>query len=1012
MSDKVQLSDRLISAPPPMEEDGDGPKTTVILPDEETDEKTLVLGTDSGGRLIPRTLSVAAPASADSDYTLCGKIGDGGMGIVYLARDRRLGRYVAIKRLNDRAMADPTLRARFLQEARAVATLNHAYIVHIYALGEDRLGPYIVMEYVSGPPRPEDAFAEGSVDGPHPPRNLSLESYIRQNGPMTAEEAIAMELKIARTIVYAHGCGVIHRDLKPANILLDPSGEPKLVDFGLARIAPREDDSMVPEELTVPGEKLISLGYSAPELEQDASTSDGRADIYSLGAILYFLLTGRNPRYYREQDVPAFLREVMRRSLETVREQRFRTAQDFVHALGEAASHGKTVAPTVKTTWRCKWCDAVNPITTRYCAECGWDGSEHCPECGAETFIGQQYCSSCGADCRMYEHVASIIEQMNRTWEDRHFERIPTIAGRLHGFEPAGPNGRRILAEAQDRVEEAERRIARRNRLATLIPNELRAENFERARTFIEEFRELNEDPLVYEEELRDIPMNILRRDLVRIRQCMRSRDWATARHLIGDLAPKYGDVPEYQDVRSILQKHVVSKCRRLRVLALAVTFFLYLLSLPWAARLSGGVFGPVAAAFYTPARFILGIPGIRYAADAYVRIASDRSDVYACFIRESVPTTEISSAETLPLPNSIMPFRIRFDQLLRELAERSKSQTSGLLMQYSQKLTDLRRAAQQAGNYEEVVAADRAIAEYAESNTFGTVSENDPASLASIKRRYALMRDEQAVLSARQIISATRRYIAALDEAQRSYTQQGQMEPAGIVARELARVRKISEVTAAETLIAHRNELSPAQSLNDETHLAEPSISTLDLLRTSREKFFAKLDTERSNAEKSLGDWGSQYIAAIQSLMGDFQRSGNFNAWEAAAAELLRFESNAALSESDLLEFPEELHRIQETFITRLRSAEVGSRQALIGYCQTYIARLEKIKSDFTKQGKMTDASAVNQELKNIRKDPRMIEIFRPEPERNPAVPAAVSAEPSSPTTIPSAASAADSKE
>ena len=287
------------------------------------------------------------------------------------------------------------------------------------------------------------------------------------------------------------------------------------------------------------GEKLISLGYSAPELEQDASTSDVRADIYSLGAILYFLLTGRNPRYYREQDVPAFLREVLRRSLETVREQRYRTAQDFVRALTDAASHGRTVAPTIKTTWRCKWCDAVNPISTKFCAECGWDGSEHCLECGAETFVGQQFCPSCGADCRMYEHVASIVKLMDQAWEERHFERIATIAGRLHGFEPAGPTGRKLLSDAHNRVEEAERKVARRNRLATLIPNELKAENYERAQAFIEEFRTLNEDALVYEEELRAIPAKILARDLVRIRQCIRGHDWGTARLLVGNLAKR-----------------------------------------------------------------------------------------------------------------------------------------------------------------------------------------------------------------------------------------------------------------------------------------------------------------------------------------------------------------------------------------------------------------------------------------------------------------------------------------
>ena len=178
------------------------------------------------------------------DYAICGKVGDGGMGVVYLARDRRLGRYVAIKRLNEKALADPILRQRFLQEARAVAALNHAHIVHIYALGEDALGPYIIMEYVSGPAGTEVVSAGQDSQ---PPKNLTLEQFINRNGPMTADEAVSMILKIANTMVYAHSCGVIHRDLKPANILLDPSMEPKLVDFGLARISPQEGRTQVAE---------------------------------------------------------------------------------------------------------------------------------------------------------------------------------------------------------------------------------------------------------------------------------------------------------------------------------------------------------------------------------------------------------------------------------------------------------------------------------------------------------------------------------------------------------------------------------------------------------------------------------------------------------------------------------------------------------------------------------------------------------------------------------------------
>ena len=942
-------------------------------------------GDEAPTRLVdPNHTEVIRPGAEDvqpptgkrgisDDYAICGKVGDGGMGVVYLARDKRLGRYVAIKRLNEKALADPVLRQRFLQEARAVAALNHAYIVHIYALGEDALGPYIIMEYVSGPTQTE-VVSEGSQET-LPPKNMTLEQFINRNGPMTADEAVAMILKIARTIVYAHSCGVIHRDLKPANILLDPSEEPKLVDFGLARIAPREGRTAM-AELTVPGEKLISLGYSAPELEQDASTSDVRADIYSLGAILYFLLTGRNPRYYREQDVPAFLREVLRRSLETVREQRYRTAQDFVRALTDAASHGRTVAPTIKTTWRCKWCDAVNPISTKFCAECGWDGSEHCLECGAETFVGQQFCPSCGADCRMYEHVASIVKLMDQAWEERHFERIATIAGRLHGFEPAGPTGRKLLSDAHNRVEEAERKVARRNRLATLIPNELKAENYERAQAFIEEFRTLNEDALVYEEELRAIPAKILARDLVRIRQCIRGHDWGTARLLVGNLAAKYGNVPEYQDVRACVEAHG----RRLRRMAWGIgtvaVLAVYVLSLPWVARLTGGTLGVALRAFYLPVRLVGAIPPIGAGLDRYIALCAPGETLVGYF-PSAAGGAEAPAART-PLPDGAEKERGEFESLLANIATRQEAQDAGLLVQYAQGLADLRRTAQKEGDYDGVVAADRALSDYAENNALGVVQSTDPERLATLKRRVNLLREEQNTLLASQTVAAVRKYCARLDELRKAYTQHDEMDKAELISAEIQRVRLLHMVVAAEELVAKATRggsfLPAGAGFVGDT----PPTAELERLRTEREKLLKAVDARDAQTHATLGDWPRQYVAALRTLIDSFQQSGNYNALEAAAIELGRFEEQQTLRPEDVAEEPEGLRQTQEAFLQRLQAEEENAVAEKYKLYQDYLAQLERMKSELTKQGKIEAASAVNQELRTIRKNAGYLAVAR----------------------------------
>ncbi len=915
------------------------------------------------------------------DYAICGKIGDGGMGIVYLARDRRLGRYVAIKRLNERALADPILRSRFLHEARAVAALNHAYIVHIYALGEDALGPYIVMEYVSGPVSTEVVQPE-APDQP-PPKNVTLEQFINRTGPMNAEDAVTMLLKIARTIVYAHSCGVIHRDLKPANILLDPSEEPKLVDFGLARITPRNGGQRE-EELTVPGEKLISLGYSAPELEQDASTSDGRADIYSLGAILYFLLTGRNPRYYREQDVPTFLREVLRRSLETVREQRYRTAQDFVHALSEAATHGKTVAPTIKTTWRCKWCDAVNPISTKFCAECGWDGSEHCLECGAETFVGQQYCPSCGADGRMYEHVSAIVKQMKLAEDERRFERIASIAGRLHGFEPSGPTGRKILADAQQCVENAERCVIRRNRLATLIPTELKAANYERAQNFIEEFRQLNEDPMVYEEELREIPEQLFTRDLTRVRQCLKQRDWKTARLLIGNMAVKYGTHPEYQEVRNLLLAHDKKRQRIFLGSAIGAFLFLYLLSLPPVARMMENQLSPVARTCYTPARWLSKLPIIHATMNGYARLFGQADGVERYFktadeqnAQQGTLHERLTEGGLAALPGGAEFLRDDYMKQLETLHTVQVAEEITLLETYRKHVEEFQKEMQQKGEFVSLIAAKNALTYYDEHGAISPISENDPQRLRMEKERFALEQEGNKRKAARQVVMETKKYTAVLNEMCTTYTQQNQLDQAELLTTEIQRVRQSSIVKEAETILAEARKKGHGDSILLSANITnEESNRIAEDLRAKADVLQKALLAQDAAATAALKDWPTQYTAQLKSLMEQFQLAGDYNALSAAADELFRYESTPTLTQELLVPEPEKLRALQIRFLNLYQDVMLTRDRAKFAAYQKFISALEAKQTDYTKKNQLEAASIVNQALRLTLKDPKYITL------------------------------------
>jgi len=240
------------------------------------------------GGLCPRCLfrgllepaAAAAPADAgetggDSpgevigDYELIALLGRGGMGVVWRARQRRLNREVALKMIPAGEFAGPEAIRRFHNEAEAVAHLEHPHIVPIYEIGEASRRHYFSMKLVVG---------------------QSLAERLRQPPPLDLHAALGIIIKVAHAVHFAHQRGVLHRDLKPGNILLDAHDEPHVADFGLARRL--EADS----QLTVSGAILGSPAYMAPEqaagLPEQITTA---ADIYSLGAILFELLTGRPP---------------------------------------------------------------------------------------------------------------------------------------------------------------------------------------------------------------------------------------------------------------------------------------------------------------------------------------------------------------------------------------------------------------------------------------------------------------------------------------------------------------------------------------------------------------------------------------------------------------------------------------------------------------------------------------------------------------------------------------------
>jgi serine/threonine-protein kinase len=199
-------------------------------------------------------------------YRLEARIGAGGMSTVYRATDETLQRQVAIKLLNREVASDSDQLERFRREARAVAQLSHPHIVGVIDAGEDENRPYIVFEYVEGE---------------------TLKERIRRVGRLPIPEAVAYAIEIARALGCAHSRHIVHRDVKPQNVLIDEEGSAKVTDFGIAR-------TLDEEGLTADGRVLGTTDYVSPEQALGQQVT-GQSDLYSLGVVLYEMLTGEVP---------------------------------------------------------------------------------------------------------------------------------------------------------------------------------------------------------------------------------------------------------------------------------------------------------------------------------------------------------------------------------------------------------------------------------------------------------------------------------------------------------------------------------------------------------------------------------------------------------------------------------------------------------------------------------------------------------------------------------------------
>jgi serine/threonine protein kinase len=270
------------------------------------------------------------------NYVLLERLGDGGMGIVFKARHRTMDRVVAIKTLNPEIARRKNTIARFRREVKAAARLVDPNIVTAFDAGHERDIHFLVMEYVDG---------------------RDLGAIIKENGPIPYRHAAELILQAARGLQHAHQQGLVHRDVKPGNLLLDRSGTVKVLDLGLARLTAGDNQADGDEaQMTQAGQVMGTMDFMAPEQAENMSSVDGRADIYSLGCTLYYLINGQTiyptksaiskllahreqpvpPLGNDDRPVPASFDAIYRRMVAKEPSERFASMRDVVAELTSA----------------------------------------------------------------------------------------------------------------------------------------------------------------------------------------------------------------------------------------------------------------------------------------------------------------------------------------------------------------------------------------------------------------------------------------------------------------------------------------------------------------------------------------------------------------------------------------------------------------------------------------------------------------------------------------------------
>ena len=411
-------------------------------------------------------------------YEILRELGQGGFAVVYQARDTRLGRIVAIKRLlAERLQGQEGAEAiqRFLRESVAIARLNHRNIVHVFDTDHDELGHYIVLECIDGG---------------------SLHEYLREKGKLPVPEAVKLLEGVARGLSYAHRRKLIHRDIKPGNIMLSrDDGEivPRIVDFGLARIGTEST-------LSMSGYGMGTPSYMPPEQRADAKSVDQTADIYALGKMLYELVTGDRPDNVHPARIPPppALSHIIFKCVETRPEDRYSSVDALLSELAPlltaegTAQLGTPVAPGT-SPHACPACGRPHAREALFCEHCGAGLTEECPECGRQNPMAAQFCANCGTDVKQFAELQQLLQTCRELIDEKRWDQaLAQLATLPAALNLGGESGQELQQQLQDVREQVVAAVERKRLLRIQIEERVESQDYSDALRLAQECQELD----------------------------------------------------------------------------------------------------------------------------------------------------------------------------------------------------------------------------------------------------------------------------------------------------------------------------------------------------------------------------------------------------------------------------------------------------------------------------------------------------------------------------------------